>query len=41
VITHLIDENVAKHLEWCHGAPFYMLDLLTTDIAPSYGHIHA
>ena len=25
--------------DWCHGAPFYTLGPLTTDIAPGYDHI--
>jgi phosphomethylpyrimidine synthase len=36
---HLIHENMAKQLEWCHEAPFYTLGPLTTDIAPGYDHI--
>ncbi|WP_281349945.1 phosphomethylpyrimidine synthase ThiC [Paenibacillus tengchongensis] len=36
---HLIKENMDKQLEWCHGAPFYTLGPLTTDIAPGYDHI--
>jgi phosphomethylpyrimidine synthase len=36
---HLIEENMAKQLEWCHEAPFYTLGPLTTDIAPGYDHI--
>jgi phosphomethylpyrimidine synthase len=36
---HMIQENMAKQLEWCHEAPFYTLGPLTTDIAPSYDHI--
>ena len=36
---HLIQENMAKQLEWCHEAPFYTLGPLTTDIAPAYDHI--
>ena len=36
---HLIQENMAKQLEWCHEAPFYTLGPLTTDIAPGYDHI--
>jgi phosphomethylpyrimidine synthase len=30
-----VDEQIAK----CHGAPFYTLGPLTTDIAPGYDHI--
>jgi len=36
---HLIKENMDKQLEICHGAPFYTLGPLTTDIAPGYDHI--
>ena len=36
---HMIEENMAKQLEWCSEAPFYTLGPLTTDIAPGYDHI--
>ncbi|CAM4062944.1 thiamine biosynthesis protein ThiC [Bacillus manliponensis] len=39
VPMHLIKENVEKEIEICHGAPFYTLGPLTTDIAPGYDHI--
>jgi phosphomethylpyrimidine synthase len=39
VPMHMIQENMAKQLEWCHEAPFYTLGPLTTDIAPGYDHI--
>ncbi|RIK07947.1 MAG: thiamine biosynthesis protein ThiC [Acidobacteria bacterium] len=39
VPMHLIAENVEKQKEWCHGAPFYVLGPLVTDIAPGYDHI--
>ena len=39
VPMHLIKENMDKQLDWCHGAPFYTLGPLTTDIAPGYDHI--
>jgi phosphomethylpyrimidine synthase len=39
VPMHLIEDNMAKQLEWCHEAPFYTLGPLTTDIAPGYDHI--
>ncbi len=39
VPMHLVEENMAKQLEWCHEAPFYTLGPLTTDIAPGYDHI--
>ncbi|MEX0938848.1 MAG: phosphomethylpyrimidine synthase ThiC [Pirellulales bacterium] len=34
-----IDMNVKKQIEVCHGAPFYVLGPLVTDIAPGYDHI--
>jgi len=34
----LIKENMDKQLQACHGAPFYTLGPLTTDIAPGYDH---
>ncbi|MER3396590.1 MAG: thiamine biosynthesis protein ThiC [Acidimicrobiia bacterium] len=39
VPMHLIEENVRKQQQWCHGAPFYVLGPLVTDIAPGYDHI--
>jgi phosphomethylpyrimidine synthase len=39
VPMHMIEENMAKQLEWCHEAPFYTLGPLTTDIAPGYDHL--
>ncbi|TMU85998.1 phosphomethylpyrimidine synthase ThiC [Bacillus sp. BHET2] len=39
VPLHKIKENVDKQMEICHGAPFYTLGPLTTDIAPGYDHI--
>ena len=39
VPMHMIEENMAKQLEWCHEAPFYTLGPLVTDIAPGYDHI--
>ncbi|MCH5229710.1 MAG: phosphomethylpyrimidine synthase ThiC [Muribaculaceae bacterium] len=36
---HKIKENIDKEIECCHGAPFYTLGPLTTDIAPGYDHI--
>jgi phosphomethylpyrimidine synthase len=39
VPMHLIQENMAKQLEWCDEAPFYTLGPLTTDVAPGYDHI--
>jgi hypothetical protein len=35
---HMIEENMAKQLQWCSEAPFYALGPLTTDIAPVYDH---
>lgn len=34
-----IRENMERQIEWCHGAPFYTLGPITTDIAPAYDHI--
>ena len=34
-----IRENMDKQTAQCHGAPFYTLGPLTTDIAPGYDHI--
>lgn len=34
-----IRENVERQKEKCHGAPFYTLGPLVTDIAPGYDHI--
>ena len=34
-----IEMNVRKEKELCHGAPFYTLGPLVTDIAPGYDHI--
>ncbi|MDL2265836.1 phosphomethylpyrimidine synthase ThiC [Parabacteroides sp. OttesenSCG-928-G07] len=34
-----IHENMKEQLYACHGAPFYTLGPLTTDIAPGYDHI--
>ena len=39
VPMHMIEENMAKQLAWCHEAPFYTLGPLTTDIAPGYDHL--
>jgi len=39
VPMHLIQENMDRQLKTCHGAPFYTLGPLTTDIAPGYDHI--
>lgn len=34
-----IEMNVRKQQEICHGAPFYVLGPLVTDVAPGYDHI--
>ena len=39
VPTHKIRENMDRQIEKCHGAPFYTLGPLVTDIAPGYDHI--
>lgn len=39
VPMHKIAENMTRQKEKCHGAPFYTLGPLTTDIAPGYDHI--
>ncbi|MCX6400236.1 MAG: phosphomethylpyrimidine synthase ThiC [Propionibacteriales bacterium] len=39
VPLHLVEENVRLQQDWCHGAPFYTLGPLATDIAPGYDHI--
>ena len=39
VPLHLIRENMDRQLATCHGAPFYTLGPLVTDIAPGYDHI--
>jgi phosphomethylpyrimidine synthase len=36
---HQIKKNVVMEKEICHGAPFYVLGPLVTDIAPGYDHI--
>ena len=41
VPLHKIKENVDKQIEWCHGAPFYTLGPLATDISPGYDHINS
>ena len=38
VPMHLIQANMDEQLKHCHGAPFYTLGPLTTDIAPGYDH---
>ena len=39
VPLNLVEENVRLQQDWCHGAPFYTLGPLATDIAPGYDHI--
>lgn len=39
VPMHKIAVNVEWEEQWCHGAPFYTLGPLATDIAPGYDHI--
>ncbi|WP_022908931.1 phosphomethylpyrimidine synthase ThiC [Aestuariimicrobium kwangyangense] len=39
VPLNLVAENVELEQDWCHGAPFYTLGPLVTDIAPGYDHI--
>ena len=39
VPLNLVQENVELQQDWCHGAPFYTLGPLATDIAPGYDHI--
>jgi phosphomethylpyrimidine synthase len=39
VPMHKIAVNMEEQLKTCHGAPFYTLGPLTTDIAPGYDHI--
>jgi len=39
VPMHLIRENMERQIKVCHGAPFYTLGPLTTDVAPGYDHI--
>jgi phosphomethylpyrimidine synthase len=34
-----IEMNVKRQQEVCHGAPFYVLGPLVTDVAPGYDHI--
>ena len=39
VPMHKIQDNMDRQIKACHGAPFYTLGPLTTDIAPGYDHI--
>ena len=36
---HQIEMNIKRQIEVCHGAPFYVLGPLVTDVAPGYDHI--
>ncbi|MDD5456365.1 MAG: phosphomethylpyrimidine synthase ThiC [Candidatus Margulisbacteria bacterium] len=38
---HRIELNIKLQKKYCHGAPFYVLGPLVTDIAPGYDHITA
>ncbi|MBU0580059.1 MAG: phosphomethylpyrimidine synthase ThiC [Candidatus Margulisbacteria bacterium] len=39
VPINMIKKNVELQKKYCHGAPFYVLGPLVTDIAPGYDHI--
>ena len=39
VPMHKIQANMDRQIEKCHGAPFYTLGPLVTDVAPGYDHI--
>lgn len=39
VPIHLIEENVRRQEKACHGAPFYVLGPLVTDIGAGYDHV--
>ncbi|MFH1360830.1 MAG: phosphomethylpyrimidine synthase ThiC [Candidatus Omnitrophota bacterium] len=41
VPLNLIKENMDKQILYCHGAPFYTLGPLVTDIALGYDHINS
>lgn len=41
VPMNLIAENMELQKKWCHGAPFYTLGPLVTDIGAGYDHITA
>lgn len=36
---HQIKKNIRLQQKWCHGAPFYVLGPLVTDVAAGYDHI--
>ncbi|AEB10513.1 phosphomethylpyrimidine synthase ThiC [Desulfobacca acetoxidans] len=39
VPLHLIKKNIRLQQKYCHGAPFYVLGPLVTDVAAGYDHI--
>jgi phosphomethylpyrimidine synthase len=39
VPLHQIRKNIELQKKYCHGAPFYVLGPLVTDISPGYDHI--
>jgi phosphomethylpyrimidine synthase len=39
VPLHMVKEDIDREVRECHGAPFYTLGPLVTDIAPGYDHI--
>lgn len=39
VPMQMIAENMEKQIKWCHGAPFYTLGPLVSDIGAGYDHI--
>ncbi len=39
VPLHLVEENIRRQRELCHGAPFYTLGPLVTDIAAGHDHL--
>lgn len=41
VPLHQVEANVVLQKRICHGAPFYVLGPLVTDVAPGYDHIVA
>jgi len=41
VPLHQVEANIKLQKRLCHGAPFYVLGPLVTDIAPGYDHITA
>lgn len=41
VPIHQIETNIRLQKDLCHGAPFYVLGPLVTDVAPGYDHITA